>query len=109
MKAILSTDNTLLFWCPGCDEAHGIPVDGSRGWNWNNSLESPTISPSILVRATLYGPNKLGFTHYSGDFPCETSQGVCHSFVKDGKIEFLNDCTHHLAGQIVELPEWEKQ
>ena len=28
---------------------------------------------------------------------------VCHSFVTDGKIQFLGDCTHELAGQTVEL------
>jgi hypothetical protein len=27
----------------------------------------------------------------------------CHSFITDGKIEFLSDCTHSLAGQTVEL------
>lgn len=30
---------------------------------------------------------------------------VCHSFVRDGRIEFLSDCTHALAGQTVELSE----
>lgn len=28
---------------------------------------------------------------------------ICHSFVTDGKIRFLNDCTHDLAGQTVDL------
>jgi hypothetical protein len=32
---------------------------------------------------------------------------LCHSFVRDGRIEFLSDCTHSLAGQTVELPEIE--
>jgi hypothetical protein len=31
---------------------------------------------------------------------------VCHSFVVDGRIQFLGDCTHHLAGQTVDLPPW---
>lgn len=30
---------------------------------------------------------------------------VCHSFVTDGRIQFLSDCTHSLAGQTVDLPE----
>lgn len=30
---------------------------------------------------------------------------VCHSFVTAGRIEFLPDCTHALAGQTVDLPE----
>ena len=33
---------------------------------------------------------------------------VCHSFVTDGRIQFLADCTHALAGQTVDLPEWPK-
>ena len=31
---------------------------------------------------------------------------VCHSFVTDGRIQFLGDCTHSLAGQTVDLPEF---
>jgi hypothetical protein len=27
----------------------------------------------------------------------------CHSFVREGKIEFLNDCTHEHAGQTLDL------
>ena len=30
----------------------------------------------------------------------------CHSFVREGRIEFLSDCTHALAGQTVELPDF---
>jgi hypothetical protein len=31
---------------------------------------------------------------------------ICHSFVRDGRIEFLSDCTHRLAGQTVDLPDF---
>jgi len=31
---------------------------------------------------------------------------VCHSFVTDGNIQYLGDCTHELAGQTIELPEF---
>lgn len=30
---------------------------------------------------------------------------VCHSFVRDGRIQFLSDCTHKLANQTVDLPD----
>lgn len=30
----------------------------------------------------------------------------CHSFVVDGQMQFLGDCTHALAGQTVPIPEW---
>jgi hypothetical protein len=32
---------------------------------------------------------------------------VCHSFVTDGRIQFLTDCTHAFAGRTVDLPEWD--
>lgn len=41
-----------------------------------------------------------------GDEPKEWADNVCHSFVRAGKIEFLGDCTHALAGQTVALPDW---
>ena len=31
---------------------------------------------------------------------------ACHSFVTDGRIQFLTDSTHTLAGQTVPLPAW---
>jgi hypothetical protein len=30
---------------------------------------------------------------------------VCHSWVTNGRIQFLSDCTHSLKDQTVELPE----
>lgn len=105
-KAKLATDGTLMFWCPACNEHHGIPVDGSRGWTWNGDLDNPTVRPSILVRQTLYGPSFETFSNYNGEHPPAISkQGICHSFVRNGKIEYCGDCTHSLAGQTVELPE----
>lgn len=110
-RAKLATDRTLMFWCPGCEEHHGITVDGSRGWTWNGSLELPTVSPSILVRSGHYAqPEKsecwCNFEERFGKaspFKCR----LCHSFVRDGRIEFLSDCTHALAGKTVPLPEME--
>jgi hypothetical protein len=80
----------LLFWCPGCNTAHQIIVDGSRGWTWNEDAVAPTFTPSVLV-------NK-GQAHPGAP--------VCHSFVTDGRIRFLGDSTHELAGQTVDLPDW---
>jgi len=37
------------------------------------------------------------------DFPAAR----CHSIVTDGKIAFLTDCFHTLAGQTVDLPDWD--
>lgn len=71
----------LWYWCPGCDCYQRIPIAGSMAWQWNGSLTAPTLTPSILSR---------------GKF-------VCHSYVRNGRIEFLNDCTHQFAGQSVKM------
>lgn len=78
------------FWCPGCDRAHVVKT-GPNGpsWDYNGDPIRPTFNPSILV--TLEYP---------------TEKHVCHSFVRDGQIQFLGDCTHALAGQTVPVPAW---
>jgi hypothetical protein len=97
-----SNDNALTFWCPGCDGAHAIQHGAGAGprWGWNGSTDSPTFTPSILVR---YPANPDAIE----EFKEWRTQRVCHSFVTDGRIQFLDDCTHALAGQTVDLPEWE--
>lgn len=88
----------LHFWCPGCNEVHGIQVGDGPGprWGWNGNAEKPTFTPSILVRWNVPPPREPG----------DPPDTVCHSFVTDGRIQFLGDCTHALAGQTVDLPEW---
>ena len=84
----------VLFRCRGCGNAHQVVVDvPDGGWSWNGNLERPSFSPSVLVHeirrddGSLYAPR-------------------CHSFVTDGRIEYLPDSTHSLAGQTVDLPPW---
>ncbi len=81
----------IAFHCPGCEGGHAIPVTGPRAWQWNGSLQSPTLMPSILVNRGSTNP----------------TVPVCHSFVKEGLIQFLGDCTHALAGKTVALPDWD--
>lgn len=81
------------FTCPGCDMDHAIytaeyPHPGPR-WTFNGDLVHPTFAPSLLVRWT---------------FGKKREPKVCHSFIRGGNIEFLNDCTHALAGKTVPLP-----
>lgn len=35
------------------------------------------------------------------------TRSQCHSYITDGKIKFLADCHHSLAGQTVEIPDWD--
>lgn len=96
----------LHFWCPGCDDVHGITVESPNGWSWNGDLERPTFDPSVkvmphktLIDATLDGDALTAPENV-------TTTPLCHSFVRDGRIEFLSDSTHALAGQTVDLPPW---
>lgn len=106
----------IRFNCPGCALSFSrgskmvvlpvtwTPPDMERSplanqhepWGFNGDLERPTFTPSILSRWK--EPQGEGLP---------PKQHVCHSFVTDGRIQFLSDCTHALAGQTVELPELE--
>ena len=86
----------IKFYCPACGERHIVSV-GPRSfwrerWTWNGDTEKPTIRASVLVTMRMPDHEKR-----------------CHSFVTDGKIEYLGDCTHGLAGKTVELPDYPDQ
>lgn len=100
--------NMISFMCPGCGERHTINYDDVYHWTWNGDINKPTISPSILRRSGHYLPEHQGtcWCDYNKNHPDEEVDFkcvVCHSFVREGKIQFLNDCTHELAGQTVEM------
>jgi len=73
----------IHFDCPGCGHEHYM--DLSR-WEWNQSLSSPTLRPSQIVR----GDN--------GNY-------CCHFIITNGQIEFVGDSKHALSGKTVMLPE----
>ena len=102
----------LAFWCPGCQDRHEVRVEGEGRpkWCFNGNLEAATFTPSILVTSGHYTDlHKAGdecWCTYNAQHPEEPSRFRCyrcHSFVTDGKIQFLSDCTHELAGQTVPL------
>lgn len=107
----------LRFMCPGCERTHAVAIGTGPGqrWAYNGNPEKPTFSPSVLVRTGHYcNPGEK-----PGNCACDFQQRYpdeepwpwpcvrCHSFVTDGRIQFLSDCTHSLAGQTVDLPEWD--
>lgn len=77
-----------LFHCPGCGHAHVMctkHIDPNWPiWTFNGDIEKPTFKPSLLNH--IPGMNKR-----------------CHLFITDGKIQYLNDCTHKLKGQTIEM------
>lgn len=83
------------FKCPGCGHRHLIYTKeqspGGPKWGFNGDIDKPTFTPSLMV-------NRPGEYHVA-IYP------VCHSFIREGKIQFLSDCTHALAGQTVEMED----
>ena len=94
-----------MFFCPGCQTHHGPVVQPVR-WAWNGSLDAPTFTPSILVTGKRPITDDEANRIMAGEV-LDIPDLVCHSFVTDGRIQFLSDCTHALAGQTVELPDYE--
>lgn len=75
----------VLFYCKGCEQYHSVNTSEDNigpKWEFNGDLVAPTLTPSVMVKI----PNS-GYGYR-----------VCHSFVTDGKIRYLNDCSHKYRG-----------
>jgi len=99
----------VAFHCPGCGFAHAIPVTGERAWGYNGNPDRPTFTPSILVTGQYADPPVTSDNldeWKRAPWPQTKVKRVCHSFVTDGQIQFLGDCTHALAGQTVPIPNF---
>ena len=108
VRGILRTgeDGALFFNCPGCGERHMVRTGAGAGprWGFNGDYDRPTFTPSVLVTWSEPSDVPEEFDDTSKD-----QKKVCHSFVTDGHIQFLGDCTHALAGQTVPLPPFETE
>lgn len=98
MKAVKRNDKNGNFYaylieCPACKSPHVF----DKRWTFNGDYNKPTFSPSMK--------SSWGGTIDPVSNRIEVPEQVCHSFVRDGKIEFLNDCTHDMKNSVVELPE----
>ena len=77
-----------MYYCVGCLEEHafGIKAENTGGHHsFNMDLDNPTVSPSLLQNFT---PGK-----------------TCHSFIRNGKIQYLGDCWHWKKGKTITLPD----
>ncbi len=76
-------------YCPGCKSHHCYYTEKKNSlgatWTFNGDFENPTFEPSMLSKADSF---------------------ICHSFVTDGKIRFLNDCTHEFKGQTIKIEDF---
>lgn len=88
-----NSQGTYLFHCPACNFSHAIVTRPykKRHMKFNGDINKPTFFPSVYVRHRKTGKKEC-----------------CHFFITDGNIQYINDSTHHLKGQTVEIPDWDK-
>lgn len=86
LKKLKYLDDTIHYWykCPGCGYEHAFSPNVHH---FNGDVNNPTITPSLLQS----NPQQ----HHT-----------CHSYITNGKIQFLGDCWHDLKNQTVDLPEY---
>lgn len=111
IKECIDRDRRAVsFRCPGCGYKHVLGIEGAPpAWGFNGDMDRPTLAPSIHVKQGHFCDG----TPEADCFICRRAKErgttslclVCHSFVTDGRIQFLGDCTHALAGQTINLPE----
>lgn len=85
-------------WMIKCPATGYIEIPKNGKWLWNGDYYSPTFSPSINETTGKPGQSWE-------EFKLDPHPDRNHVFIRDGKIEYLTDCTHNLAGQVVEIPE----
>lgn len=86
-----------MIFCPGCRCGHLVHVDPYKNeetgssWGFNGDVEKPTFTPSILVTGVVSDT--------------DPTLRICHSFVRDGVMQFLMDSTHDKRGCLVPLED----
>ena len=90
---------TYGHYCPACDELHHFFVEqatskGAR-WTFDGDLSKPTFSPSMNIEV--------------GPMPPDSGRAGqvdrCHYFLQGGRVQYLGDCTHDMAGTTVDLQD----
>jgi hypothetical protein len=56
--------------------------EGTPCWTWNGRTDKPTLRPSVLTQGHNFR---------------------CHSWINDGQVQFLDDCSHELRSTTVPL------
>ena len=89
MRHVLTLDGGRgwLHYCPGCRQAHRIDTPPAT---FNGDEQFPTFSTKQRIEQ--YGQGGM-------------LTRCCHYRIQRGRIEYLKETTHDLAGQAVLLPE----
>lgn len=98
IESSIEESTHLMFETPGPISTRILPIQikgtraGTGNWTWNGDVNKPTLKPSLLSKT------------YIGD-----KEIICHTFITDGKVIFLDDCTHELVGQTLDLLDIEEE
>ena len=96
----------LIFRCPGCKTCHHIRVEADDGpcWLWDKDMYKPTITPSILTRWTkLLVSDTEARTLAAVDLPIPREDVLCHLYITNGILIYLDDCTQALRGKNIDM------
>lgn len=99
-RVLIADDNTIGITCLACGEGHAL-----TGWQFNGDRDRPTFSPSLLVTGKRPITDDEANRIMAGESLIIPDR-ICHSFIVDGNIQYLRDCTHEFAGRTIQLPEF---
>ena len=89
----------FMHWCPACGDQHlfytQVKTKSGALWSFDNNFEQPTFTPSMVITYPAVKWNDK-------EFP----ERRCHYILRHGKIVYLGDSTHHLAGRTIDLPDF---
>jgi hypothetical protein len=106
VECLISEATHVTIHIPGPSEQITLPVilkgrrEGTNCWSWNGSVDAPTLRPSVLTE----GMQFLNVAEDAAD-PVNWRPFRCHTWINDGQAQFLDDCSHELRGQTLDLLE----
>lgn len=81
IKRVVTEDGErFMYYCMACNGHCWFDL---KSWKWDMNYDQPTVGPSIVHQSR------------SGE--------RCHAFITHGIIEYLQDCTHAMAGTKVDM------
>jgi hypothetical protein len=101
-------EGRAAFDCPGCKFKHVVIIPPHpNAWQFNGDFVYPTLQPSVLMTRHEWHPpvNPENLAQWKAKPWTQTRVELrCHSYVTNGGIQFLDDCSHELRGKTVDLP-----
>ena len=108
IQKLSGAENQRLYWCPACKIHHVI----DDKWTYTGTEEKPTVRASVKahwVKTPDPMPRDEDDKLILGkDGRIKGAEDmVCHHFITDGEIKYLNDCTHEFAGKTLPMEDFD--